>query len=173
MNIVVIDSSTVDNGFLVGQRALHPNAVLANSVVKMVSHILDRLGPSGTIDRLLIIGHGLGHGGEQGMGCGDNSDNRGTAAHALFVNNGHLRHEASLRLLTGRFAPTAVVELHGCQVARGHAGRELLRRLSDLWQVPVRAGVENQHVDAADRIEGPIVEAYHRPGHSARVRVAH
>jgi hypothetical protein len=155
MDIDVVDSNLCDNGFLAHQRRLHPNAVLAESVPSMIEGILRRLGTDGVIGRLRIFGHAGA--GEQGMG---NSEVTMKDEQLIQIDSrGHLTNRAQLVRLCGRFAPNAVVELHGCQVARNRRGRDLLRQLSHLWQVTVRGGVRDQNPDARDAFEGPYLEA--------------
>jgi hypothetical protein len=65
---------------------------------------------------------------------------------------------ASLGKLKPYFAPTGRVELHGCNVAQGKAGEELIRGLAILWEVPVSAGVDKQYGGRSHQFvfEGPI-----------------
>jgi hypothetical protein len=169
MNIDVVDSgSGTDNGHINAQRLLHPGAIFAGDVGQMVTLILNRIGTSGNIERLRLFGHAAP--GEQGMGNSEHT----VKPYQLIEIDGHgrLTNRDQLARLCGHFAPNAVVELHGCNIARNHRGRELMRQLSALWNVRVRGGVENQHADAGDRFEGPVVEAHPVAGHGPRVRPA-
>ncbi len=52
------------------------------------------------------------------------------------------------------------VEIHGCNVAQGNAGSQLLQQLARKWDVPVTAGIETQYGGNGDsfksfRFEGP------------------
>lgn len=164
MNIDVVDSASgTDNGHINEQRLLHPNAVFAGDVGQMVTLILNRIG-SGNIDRLRLFGHAAA--GEQGMG---NSEHTVKPYQLIQISGGHLTNRDQLIRLRGHFAPNAVVELHGCNIALQHRGRELLRQLSALWNVRVRGGVNIQLPDAGDRFEGPVVEAFPVAGHEPRV----
>lgn len=165
MNIDVVDSANgSDNGHINEQRLLHPNAVFAGDVGQMVDRILNRLG-SGSITRLRLFGHAAA--GEQGMG---NSEHTVKPYQLIQIDaQGNLTNRDQLIRLRGHFAANAVVELHGCNVALNHRGRELLRQLSALWNVRVRGGVDVQDSDARDRFEGPIVEAAPITGHGPRV----
>src|SRR5262245_737484 len=58
VEIVVIDGSDNDNSYLKSHRAAVSNALIVSSVENMVNRIRDRLGATGTIDRLVIVGHG-------------------------------------------------------------------------------------------------------------------
>lgn len=192
MNVVVIDGSDDDNGFLKRHRGGAPNALVVADVESMVQGILRRLGAQQSIDRLIIVGHGASGIIGAGDGEGNGSTLRlsghllpgeqvGTAARGLQVlgldRHGQLRGRAVLGRLSGHFAPGAVVELQGCQVGRGHQGRELLRQLADLWRVNVQASIDDQHFDpvlqgsrhAGLRFEGQVIEASRTAGHGARV----
>lgn len=68
-----------------------------------------------------------------------------------------------LRRLRHYLSPAGCVELHGCGVARQADGARLLRRLTDLWNVPVSAGRGTQSVGGLRktlRMEGPVVTRY-------------
>jgi hypothetical protein len=176
MEIVVIDYATQskytkENHYLTGQRRQFPDAIPVHGVNSMVNSILGRLsrgGANARIDRLVIVCHGWEGGGGMNVGSGQGEPSRGQR---IFIDD-HDRFVGARELarLAGHFAPGAVVEIHSCQLARGHFGRELLRQLSDLWGVRVRASPENQRVDAVNAIEGPVIEAAPRTGHHSRVR---
>jgi hypothetical protein len=53
-----------------------------------------------------------------------------------------------LGTLRERFDRRAWAELHGCNVARGHAGHEFLRSLARLWNIRVAGGDFFQYTDA-------------------------
>jgi hypothetical protein len=191
MEIVVIDGSDNDNSYLKMHRAAVSDALIVSSVENMVNRIRELLGVSGRMGRLVIVGHG--NSGVIGVGDGEGGRNPHLAGHLQVGEQiteaspglqvieldarGNLRGRTSLGLLTGRFVPGAVVELQGCQIARGHAGRELLRQLADLWQVTVRASVDSQYGPGHPRarpglsFEGQVIEARPTPGHHSRVRL--
>lgn len=172
MQIIVIDASKQhdESGALATDRRIHPGAIIADSVLVMVSGILNRLGRTSQIDRLIIWGHGRP--GVQAIGAGDDLWNNQMIPGVLGVHRvSGLLHRGELVRLRKRFAPGAVVELHGCNVAQHHRGRELLRQLSDLWGVRVRAALLEQPSDRPNRFFGPVIEAYHPRAHHARVRL--
>ena len=166
MNIDVVDSASgTDNGHINAQRLLHPGAIFAGDVGQMVTLILNRIGSSGNIDRLRLFGHAAA--GEQGMG---NSEHTVKPYQLIQIDShGRLTNRDQLARLCGHFASNAVVELHGCNIALHHRGRELLRQLSALWNVRVRGGVNVQRPDSTDRFEGPVVEAHPVAGHGSQV----
>lgn len=145
----------------------HPQAILVSDINQMVRDILARAGSTGsTISRLRFFGHGSS--GTQGLANSHSSDKM-YSQYLVVDTSGNLVNRRLLAQLRGHFAPGAIVELHGCNVVLGHYGRQLLRQLADLWNVRVRGGAETQWADSADIIEGPTIEAYPVPGHSARV----
>lgn len=151
VTIDCVDSSTTDNGFCQAQRRFHPQAVLTNSVRSLVSGVINRAGYK-KISRLRIFGHG--NKGLQAVGGGQRPD---FATQVIYVDNGgNLIPRGLLALLCGRFAPNALVQLHGCDVAAGgwSKGLRLLQRLCDLWDVRVQAALVDQYADAGDRFEG-------------------
>ena len=192
MDIIVIDASTDDfsprlaaaerartmpfqvnaiGSVMALNRAIHgKNYVSARNVTEMVSQVLSKLG-SQNLGRLTIWGHGTP--GRQGMGAGDLSSRGGDASLGFLIClvNGHVQESSPLRRLCGKFSWDGRVDLHGCNVAQHHCGRQLLRALCDMWQVPVRAGVNTQHSHTNDRFDGPVIEAYPRQGHNSSVHV--
>jgi hypothetical protein len=179
MHIVVIDASSddIDRAFggsvLAYDRQIHGKSyITAGNVSEMVDKILGKLRRE-PLHRLTIWGHGGP--GQQGVGAGNSRFGNGDAARGLLicVVNGRLSQRSTLARLCGKFSWDARVDLHGCNVARGHSGRQLLRALCDLWQVPVRGGVNVQDSHADDRFDGPVIEAYPRAGRGSSVHVMH
>jgi hypothetical protein len=74
------------------------------------------------------------------------------------------KQAGTLSTLTPHFARFGSVEMHGCKVASGTAGRLFVSRLARLWGVPVTAGLDYQYdsgsAQAAVRFEGPTFTAY-------------
>lgn len=62
-----------------------------------------------------------------------------------------------LQLLRPIFAPLGSVEMHGCRVGRGYAGRSLLLGMANALGVPVSAGINPQYGGgtATFHFEGP------------------
>jgi hypothetical protein len=70
-----------------------------------------------------------------------------------------------LSFLCGHFAPTASVELHGCDVGAGTAGLILCWELCRLWRVRVRAPISYQTGRHRDGFDGHrVLEANGWPG---------
>src|SRR6266542_6709535 len=119
-SVDVIDSGTDTTGFLDAHRANHPNALLVGSVAHMVVQVLGHIGPQ-KISRLRMFGHGRG--GMQQLGCGNWFNVEERIVKAIYVSDhGQLIPRDYLALLAGRFEPNALVQLHGCKVARRGTG---------------------------------------------------
>lgn len=160
---------------LFDDRVLHPAALRVRGTRDLVERVLQSLGTNRRLDQLIIWGHGgpgvqdVGppmRGGKTTAVTGRLDDR---VSNVLAIEHGHLRDRASLARLCGRFAAAATVDLHGCNVALHHAGRELIRQLADLWQVRVRAALTVQPSDRLDRYFGQVIEASPRRAHGARV----
>lgn len=159
IHIDVIDSSRRDNGFLNDQRRIHRNPVFCSDLADMVLGVIERANGQ-PIDRLRIFGHA--HGGLQATGGGT----RPQAHQMIAVNeNGQLHNNYLLSMLVGCFTPDAVVQMHGCRVARGWQGTTLVYLLANLWRVRVQAAYDSQYADQGDHFEGSqYLEADGRPG---------
>jgi len=168
LEIIIIDGSKTAHGrrgrpngtdvALATDRKIHPGALVVLSAREMVDCVLARAGRR-EIHRLIIWGHGCP--GVQGIGAGDNFLHLDRIAPRILRVNDHnlLLNRAQLSRLRHKFDHDGIVELHGCQVAQYHEGRELLRQLSDLWGVRVRGALFNQPSDTPNRFFGPVVEA--------------
>ena len=159
VRIDVIDCTRRDNGFLNNQRRVHSNPVFCSDLATMVMGVIDRANGQ-QIDRLRIFGHG--HAGHQFVGGGTHAQ-----AHQLIAayENGELHNRDLLSMLRGCFTADALVQLHGCRVARGTRGNLLVYQLAHLWQVRVQAGYDRQFADRGDHFEGSrYLEADGRPG---------
>jgi hypothetical protein len=159
VRIDVIDSSRRDNGFLEDQRRMHHNPVLCSDLPTMVVGVIERAGGQ-TIERLRIFGHGRG--GVQAVGGGTRPQ-----LHQLIAVNseGNLYNAYLLSMLCGCFAESALVQLHGCRVARDWRGTLLVYHLANLWRVRVQAAYDRQFADRIDRFEGAkFIEADGTPG---------
>jgi hypothetical protein len=60
------------------------------------------------------------------------------------------------------FSDLGSAELHGCRVASGSDGRDLIMALADAWVVPVTAGLHTQYGGGTStfRFEGPTFTAF-------------
>lgn len=125
------------------------DALVVDTVFDMVDRIERRLGSGLKIKRLRVFGHAAP--GVQGVGVLrssqiDISTGRITdisvsdAGRFIMANTG-----PPLDRLTGRFAGDGWVELHGCNVAAGAAGTQLLEYLARLWNVTVKGSQDFQY----------------------------
>ncbi len=117
----------------------------SNSIPRLMTEIA---GKASGGQLLLLRLHGHGSAGNIGV-----SDGRG-----LFDSAGQedLSHRTALSYknvdsLAGEllrisllFAPYGSVEIHGCEAGKGHEGQELLRKLANIWGVPVSAPTGRQ-----------------------------
>ena len=97
-----------------------------------------------------------GHGGPGNMIVASGREgNRGSS-----LNSGYgPRFYDALRSLAPIFAPFGSVEMHGCRVGSGSAGRALLLGMADAMGVPVSAGTRSQYGGGQStfRFEGPVL----------------
>jgi hypothetical protein len=138
VDIDVVDGLGMDQTVRFDRREF-PHAIRATSVSQMVITIISHLGPN-RLRRLRIIGHASA--GLQGV-----ADSRTTMDPNRLIqvdSSGTLQNATILCLLAASFAPDGFVELHGCDVARGYAGKMLLTQLSAMWRVRVRGGIGDQ-----------------------------
>lgn len=99
---------------------------------------------------LRFIGHG-GPGRQQvSAGKGGVGDQRAA------LNFSNAPYAATLQLGPA-FGSYGSAELHGCKVASGSRGRDLLSNLARAWGVPVTAGLKSQH--STFRFDGPTFTA--------------
>jgi hypothetical protein len=132
LDITVVDDS---DWIMAAAAALRGGEISGVTDVRdMVDKVLQRA-DARKIHSLTLIGHGAG--GYQKMGS-ERSGDAALSLRSLPALSGELGR------LTGKFTSDATVELHGCRVASTPDGVELLRQLSQLWGVPVTAGVPLQ-----------------------------
>jgi hypothetical protein len=118
----------------------HKNMVKAGSVAIGIDQVLGLLNTS-KLHRLRIHGHGMP--GVQIMGAG--KTDKPPRDQVISYSHKHgLRGGAQLQRLRGHFSKYGLIELHGCNVANGHNGKELLWLISNLLQVSVRAATGYQ-----------------------------
>jgi hypothetical protein len=64
--------------------------------------------------------------------------------------------------LSAIFAPFGFAEHLGCTLGARHQTREMLRKLADLWGVPIRVGIWTQPIGSVMDISGPAFTAFPR-----------
>ncbi|HYP06868.1 MAG TPA: peptidoglycan-binding protein [Bryobacteraceae bacterium] len=142
-----------------GQRDIVPMVGLSNGVPIMVNRVIRAAGAN-RVGLLRIYGHG--NRGLQIVSAGRGVAGGSATHHAGLTARSVREMRGDLERLRPVFAVYGSAELHGCSVGRGPDGRSLLHELADVWNVPVTAGVQTQHVGrgATFRFEGPTVTAY-------------
>ena len=150
----------------VGGRPIFTGA-MCNGIGEVVQRILMRTSTDGSLVLLRFFGHGDsavmgisdGKGYIQGRG-GRRTYLEDTSMTAI-TNRNFPDAAKTLGRLRFSFGAYSSVELHGCKVARGVGGRNLLQRLSGLWGVPVSAGTQTQLGGCIStfRFEGPVYTA--------------
>lgn len=132
---------------------------MSNAIQYVVDRVIGRAIGYGTISLLRFHGHGAP--GIMGIAGGMWQDR---SRHLSDLGSRRrLAAGAILRELLPYFAPNGRVELHGCSVGKGPAGRRLLLLLSDAFGVPVSAAVKDQYDSEGPQIylfEGRVRTAY-------------
>lgn len=117
-------------------RSYFPHALRVANLSDLVIQLTGLIGFNHDLRRLRIIGHGRP--GAQGLGDSHHMTNIFDSSTAISLNWMMMANLADL------FADDGYVELHGCNVAQGYAGKMYLARLAQTLHVPVRAGTAVQ-----------------------------
>ncbi len=141
MDLDCVDATGTDETMLTFRQRL-PGAIPMNSVGQFVRSVENRLG-AGSLNRLRIFGHGGS--GVQVLGGGRRPPHW---YNVIQVVGDSVTGADELQRLKSRFAARGWAELHGCSVAHGEPGRQLLTRLAHLWGVPVAGGTVIQNTGA-------------------------
>ena len=142
---------------LVAQKKKHVIELhgMSNGVTQMVAKILKEAEDSSSmVDKLAIWGHG-GSGSvgvSRGTESARNVDWAGIDIENLIdttkdsegAEKGKKMRD-TLRRLWDVLSYSAIVELRGCDVAKGVRGQQFLMVLASIWEVPVRAGAVTQY----------------------------
>lgn len=121
-------------------RSFFPHALRVANLSDLVIQLTGRIGFHHDLRRLRIIGHGAP--GAQGLGDSSHGTNIFDSSTAISLNWMMMANLADL------FSDNGWVELHGCNVAQGYAGKMYLARLAQALHVPVRAGTTVQWGDS-------------------------
>jgi hypothetical protein len=128
-------------------QAVH--VVYATSVVHGVYHTLYKSKHHHRAGKIRVLRF-YGHGAPGAQIVGGNRDLSDKAKVIDLTEQGDVRHGHALALFRKYLDPDeSRVELHGCRVARGEAGHDLLVGLANVFQVPVLAAPVGQHSDSA------------------------
>jgi len=130
-DIMVIEDSTNDNGYLTGKASRNPGALRATSKQDMVDKVLGELGKKDCIKTLTLVGHGSP--GNISVGDGQGWE---TCKH---INGNRNEWESILTKLKGKFCTGGKLILIGCNVGACDNGRNKLKELADFLNVTVEA----------------------------------
>lgn len=147
---------------------------MSNGVDYVMSQIAMRARGSNSVALLRIHGHG--NRGMQNMTGGDING----APHLAAISDGNFNQvSASLHRISHIFVQFGSVQLLGCSVGGGAAGRSLVGKVSNVWGVPVSAGIFDQLGGGRNTFifEGPTVTSFPNGGDlkgwSANQQTAH
>lgn len=107
----------------------------------------------------LLRFHGHGNRGMQNVTGGEIYG----APHLAGISNDNFSQIAgTLARISGIFLPYGSVQMLGCNVGGGAAGRALMGKLANVWRVPCTAGVNTQYGGGQRtfRFEGPTVSGF-------------
>jgi hypothetical protein len=142
--------------------------LMCAGVEQMAHDIASRSNGRGNIALLRVMGHG-NRGRWMTVSVGDVVD-LSQSEYAIWRTEYHsyldLEHADEvlpvLSFLRGYFAPYGMMEHGGCSLGGQPKTRQLMRKLADLWNVPVSAGVGVQH--SFLNFDGQVFTAYPRDG---------
>ena len=138
--------------------------LMCNGVGQMITEVIGRAG--NPIALLRMTGHGnLGR--WMTVSVGSVAHLQGQPyrdAESEFFSYIDLRHFEQLREtlapLTSHFARFGSMEHHGCSIGSVADSRRMMQKLSDVWRVPVSAGMGLQDASGIPRFNGPVNTAF-------------
>ena len=139
---------------------------MSNAVTQAIGEVIDRAGGSGTLAMIRFYSHGGP--GAQGVAMGHDGS---MLPHLAGISLQHFEMmRAQFQRLNDVLTVWGCVDLMGCSVGSGQAGRSLLHKIADSAGRPAEAGIQVQYSQDVGytvfNFEGPIREAY--PGHRSR-----
>jgi Putative peptidoglycan binding domain/Domain of unknown function (DUF4347) len=140
---------------------------MCNGISQLMLELASRMSQTGEVVLLRFYGHGS----PAAMGISDGTGSVRIGSQRISLNDSDLSaltpgtvaaSAGQLRMLTPYFSPYSSVELHGCRVARGLSGRQMIQQLANIWNVPVSAAVDYQYAGGAStfRFEGRVYTAF-------------
>jgi hypothetical protein len=139
----------------------HPIMVYGqcNGVAAMVAQVTARVGAQRRLVLLRIYGHG--HDGSQKVSGGKLPAEKDEDLMTIQAGNASW-WSPLLSSLKQHFVPWGSIELHGCDVASGSAGHQLLSMIARTTGVPVTAAVREQYGNCTGQwtFSGPTVTAF-------------
>jgi hypothetical protein len=132
---------------------------MCNGIGQIVQALIGRMREQGEVALLRFHGHGAP--GIMGISDGTGEYSYGDSDMSSLTAGVIATIASRLGMLRPYFGAYSSVELHGCKVARGTAGRQMIQRLANVWSVPVSGGVNTQYSGGTStfRFEGPVFTA--------------
>jgi len=129
---------------------------MSNGVQYIMGQILARA-RHGRVALLRFHGHG-----NRGMQNVTGGEIYGAPHLAGISNDNFSQIAGTLAGISGIFLPYGSVQMLGCNVGGGSAGRSLMDKLANVWRVPCTAGVNTQYGGGSRtfRFEGPTVSGF-------------
>jgi hypothetical protein len=138
----------------------------SNAVESAVCEVLSQAGASGGVAMVRFYSHGAR--GAQNVAAGHDGSTMGDLAG--FSTSNWTQVRGSFAKLSDILASFGCIDLMGCSVGGGAAGRQLLSGIADAVQRPVEAGINTQYSDNVGyepfNFEGPVRQIY--PGGASR-----
>jgi hypothetical protein len=129
-DIIVVEDSPNDNGYLKKAAKTYPKAIRAKSKADMVKKVLAALKPKDCIKNLMLVGHG-----DEGViGVGD-----GTGREDCKEIDGKPDWKEALKPLKARFCKAGRIVLFGCHVGACDKGSAKLYEIAKEFGVVVEA----------------------------------
>ena len=141
-DIVVVEDSANDNGYLTGKANGNPNAIRATSKQDMVDKVLNKLAKADCIKNLTLLGDGSPV--NISVGDGQGWEN------CKHINNNRDEWEDILSKLKERFCKGGRLVLFGCHVGACEKGRDKLQELADFLGVTTEAPTGEVYGDCTE-----------------------
>jgi peptidoglycan hydrolase-like protein with peptidoglycan-binding domain len=140
---------------------------MCNGLGQLLPDLAGRMSRAGGVVLLRFYGHGS----PAAMGISDGTGSVRIGGRRIYLDDSDMSSltpgtvaasTGELRMLAPLFGPYSSVELHGCRVARGPSGRQMIQQLANVWGVPVSAAIEYQYAGGAStfRFEGRVHTAF-------------
>ena len=133
---------------------------MCNGIGQILQTLIGRMREPGEV--VLLRFHGHGDSGVMGISDGKGEHSNGDSDLGALTSGVIAMIASQLGKLCPFFGAYSSVELHGCKVAKGLDGRQMIQRLADVWKVPVSGGVNDQTSGGIStfRFEGPVFTAF-------------
>lgn len=149
-----------DDAAIIQVREQLSSYIEAIDVLDMIHKVVSAVGQRNRLGRLRIFGHGNPGIFSMGQVPSTITIQSMTPSHTnkvVFLARGQMVNGDQLMRLKNCFDARGWAELHACKVAADDAGKNLLKALAKMWNVPVKGGKVLQY--AGGGIEGTVVTA--------------